>query len=253
MSSVKIKLMVVKKQTKISKQKNPESIKKLAVFDIDGTIFRKNLHFELINQLAWLKVFPNEVRHRLTEVYSSWIEHEGTYEDYRRALVDLYAEHIQGCSREDVLKAAQMVVPFHAKRTYVFSEALIKKLRKEGYHLLVISGSPIEIVEEYNKQYLKFDGVYGSVYETDKEGIYTGRAIFEPSRMKDKVVEKYIQEHGLSLDDSYGIGDTESDGGFLKLVAHPIAFNPNQNLKALAEKEGWKIVVEKKDVIYELN
>ena len=169
--------MVVKKQTKISKQKNPESIKKLAVFDIDGTIFRKNLHFELINQLAWLKVFPNEVRHRLTEVYSSWIEHEGTYEDYRRALVDLYAEHIKGCSREDVLKAAQMVVPFHAKRTYVFSEALIKKLRKEGYHLLVISGSPIEIVEEYNKQYLKFDGVYGSVYETDKEGIYTGRAI----------------------------------------------------------------------------
>jgi len=245
--------MVVKKQTKISKQKNPESIKKLAVFDIDGTIFRKNLHFELINQLAWLKVFPNEVRHRLTEVYSSWIEHEGTYEDYRRALVDLYAEHIKGCSREDVLKAAQMVVPFHAKRTYVFSEALIKKLRKEGYHLLVISGSPIEIVEEYNKQYLKFDGVYGSVYETDKEGIYTGRAIFEPSRMKDKVVEKYIQEHGLSLDDSYGIGDTESDGGLLKLGAHPIAFNPNQNLKALAEKEGWKIVVEKKDVIYELN
>ncbi|KKP81890.1 MAG: hypothetical protein UR83_C0064G0015, partial [Candidatus Moranbacteria bacterium GW2011_GWF2_35_54] len=29
---------------------------KLAVFDIDGTIFRKNLHFELMNELVWLKV-----------------------------------------------------------------------------------------------------------------------------------------------------------------------------------------------------
>ncbi len=241
-----------KKMNNNTQEEKKEAVKKIAIFDIDGTIFRKNLHFELINELAWLKIFPNEVRHRLTELYSSWIEHEGTYEDYRRALVDLYALHIKGCHEEDVKKAASMVIPFHAKRTYVFSEALIKKLRAEGYHLLVISGSPIEIVEEYNKQYLQFDGVYGSVYETDEQGVYTGRAIFEPSRMKDKVVENYIAEHGLSLEGSYGIGDTESDGSFLRLVEHPIAFNPNQNLKVMAEKEGWRLVVEKKDVIYEI-
>ena len=44
--------------------------RKLAVFDIDGTIFRKNLHFELINELSWLGAFPVDVRKRLTEVYS---------------------------------------------------------------------------------------------------------------------------------------------------------------------------------------
>ncbi len=227
--------------------------KKIAIFDIDGTIFRKNLHFELINELAWLKVFPNEVRHRLTELYSGWIEHEGTYEDYRKALVDLYAKHIKGCSREDVVKAAKIVIPFHEKRTYVFSEDLIKKLRAENYHLLVISGSPIEIVEEYNRDYLKFDAVYGSVYGLDENGIYTGEAIFEPSRMKGEVVKKYIEENDLTLEGSYGIGDTESDGSFLGLVENPIAFNPNQNLREMAEKEGWKIIVEKKDVIYEIN
>ncbi len=227
--------------------------KKIAIFDIDGTIFRKNLHFELINELAWLKIFPNEVRHRLTELYSGWIEHEGTYEDYRKALVDLYAQHIKGCSREDVIKAAKIVIPFHEKRTYVFSEDLIKKLRAENYHLLVISGSPIEIVEEYNKDYLKFDAVYGSVYGLDENGIYTGEATFEPSRMKGEVVKKYIAENNLTLEGSYGIGDTESDGSFLGLVENPIAFNPNQNLRAMAEKEGWKIIVEKKDVIYEIN
>jgi HAD superfamily hydrolase (TIGR01490 family) len=227
--------------------------KKIAIFDIDGTIFRKNLHFELINELAWLKVFPNEVRHRLTELYSGWIEHEGTYEDYRKALVDLYAKHIKGCSHEDVVKAAKIVIPFHEKRTYVFSEDLIKKLRAENYHLLVISGSPIEIVEEYNRDYLKFDAVYGSVYGLDENGIYTGEATFEPSRMKGEVVKKYIEENGLTLEGSYGIGDTESDGSFLGLVENPIAFNPNQNLREMAEKEGWKIIVEKKDVIYEIN
>ncbi len=226
---------------------------KIAIFDIDGTIFRKNLHFELINELTWMKVFPREARDQLADIYANWLKHEGTYEDYRKALVKLYSEHIKGCSEEAVLKASKLLIPFHAKRTYIYAERLIKQLRTEGYHLLVISGSPVEVVEEYNRQYLKFDGAFGSVYAIDKNGRYTGEASFEPSKNKGSLVEQYLYEHKLSLKDSYGIGDTESDISFLHLVDHPIAFNPNQNLKAVAEKEGWKIVVEKKDVVYEIS
>jgi phosphoserine phosphatase len=51
---------------------------------------------------------------------------------------------------------------------------------------------------------------------------------------------------------SYGIGDTESDVKFLEVVENPIAFNPNENLRKIAEKKGWRIVVEKKDVVYEI-
>jgi len=50
---------------------------KLAVFDIDGTIFRKNLAFELINELAWIGVFDKEVRQELVRHYSAgWIIRE---------------------------------------------------------------------------------------------------------------------------------------------------------------------------------
>lgn len=229
-----------------------EKKEKLAVFDIDGTIFRKNLHFELINQLAWLKVFPAEVRKRLTQVYTDWLEHEGTYEAYRRSLVDLYAEYIRGVTEEQVREASRIVVPFHMKRTYIFAEELIGKFRKEGYHIIAVSGSPIEIVEEYNEKYLNFDFVFGSVYEQDDEGRYTGGTVFEPVKSKGEVVKTYASEHGLELDESYGIGDTESDIDFLKIVEHPIAFNPNRNLKQVAEEERWRIVVEKKDVIYDI-
>lgn len=227
--------------------------KKIAVFDIDGTIFRKNLHFELINELAWMKIFPSEVRRTLTEVYTNWLEHEGTYEDYRKALVELYSKYIRGVTEEQVKQAAKIVIPFQAKRTYIFAEDLIQKLRAEKYHFLAVSGSPQEIVEEYNRHYLHFDHVFGSIYELDERGVYTGKAEFEPSLNKAEVVKQYVYEHGLSLDDSYGVGDTESDGSFLRLVTHPIAFNPNQNLKILAEKEGWRMVVEKKDVVYEIS
>lgn len=225
---------------------------KLAVLDIDGTIFRKNLHFELINELTWMKVFPYEVRNTLTEVYAKWLKHEGTYEDYRKSLVSLYATHIKGCLYEDIIKASKIVIPFHAKRTYIYAEQLIKKLRAQHYHIIAVSGSPIEVVEEYNNHYLKFDKVFGSIYALDDEKRYTGEAFFEPSKNKGVVVRQYIDEHQLTLADSYGVGDTESDITFLQLVTYPIAFNPNQNLKSVAEKEGWQIVVEKKDVVYEI-
>ena len=224
---------------------------KLAIFDIDGTIFRKNLAFELIDELAWMNLFSKKVRNELVQLYTSWLDHKGVYEDYRKALVALYGENIRGCRQEEVIAASKKVVPFYKDRTYVFTNNLIKKLKEENYNIIAISGSPSEIVEEYNR-YLGFDAVFGTVYELDKEGVYTGQAIFEPPKHKDHVVRQYLTENGLTLEGSYGVGDTESDAKVLDMVKNPIAFNPNSNLKEIAEKKGWRIVVEKKDVIYEI-
>lgn len=238
----------------ISKQRSTQKVRdKIAIFDIDGTIFRKNLHFELIDELTWLKVFPRKARNILTELYTNWLEHRGTYESYRRAIVDLYAQYIKGCSKKNVEDASRIVMPFYENRTYIFAEELIARLKKENYHIIAISGSPIEIVEEYNRRHLNFDAVFGSVYELDSKGIYTGGTVFEPTKNKGEVVRQYVFENNLNLRDSYGIGDTESDASFLEIVENPIAFNPNQNLKAIAEKNGWRIVVEKKDVINEMD
>ena len=224
---------------------------KIAVFDIDGTIFRKNLAFELIDELAWMGVFKKEVRNTLVRLYTKWLDHKGTYEEYRKALVLLYAENLKGCSKEQIVRASQEVIPFYKDRTYIFSDQLMEKLKEENYHIIAVSGSPSEIVEEYNK-YLNLNAVFGSVYEVDKNGIYTGKAIFEPTLHKGHVVKQYVTEKKLTFKGSYGIGDTESDAKFLEIVENPIAFNPNINLKKIAEENHWKIIVEKKDVIYEI-
>lgn len=223
---------------------------KIAIFDIDGTIFRKNLHFELIDELSWMKVFPRQVRKKLVELYTDWLEHKGTYEEFRKALVALYAEYIKGCKKSDVLEASEVVANFYKDQTYIYANQLIRELKEKKYHIVAISGSPLEVVEEYNRDKLHFDKVFGSVYEIDRDNIYTGKVIFEPVKDKGQLVRQYVSENNLSLKDSYGVGDTESDASFLRLVDNPIAFNPNQNLKEIAHKEKWEIIVEKKDVIY---
>lgn len=223
---------------------------KLAIFDIDGTIFRKNLHFELIDELVYMKIFEKDVRRELVQLYGHWLDHEGTYEAYRDKLVKLYEQHIKGCKQEDIVEASKIVAKFNAKRVYIFAKKKIEEL-SEDHLMLVISGSPIEIVAQYAKIF-KFDAHYGSVYEIDKKGVYTGNAIFEPTLNKGAVVKQFVAENNITLGGSIGIGDTESDASFLDLVDQPIAFNPNMNLKRISEKRKWKIVVEKKDVIYEL-
>lgn len=223
---------------------------KLAIFDIDGTIFRKNLHFELINELVYMGVFKKEVKDELQEYYGHWLDNEGTYESYRNKLVALYEQHIKGCRKEDIEKASKNVASFHAKRIYIFAKKMIEQMRKD-HTMLIISGSPSEIVKEY-AEIFKFDAYYGSVYGLDEDDRYTGEPVFEPTVDKGAVVKQYIAEHGISLRGSFGIGDTESDAKFLELVENPIAFNPNMNLRKIAEKKGWQIVVEKKDVVYEM-
>ncbi len=224
---------------------------KLAIFDIDGTIFRKNLHFELINELVWLGIFPKHIRGNLIKLYTGWLEHKGTYESYRKSLVELYEKYIVGKKVEDINLASEMFVAFHKNRTYLFAEKLIKKFKLENYHIIAVSGSPIEAVKEFNKAHLHFDKVFGTVYE-NKKGLYTGREEFTPVKDKGETVKQYVYENDLTLEGSYGIGDTESDAKFLELVSNPIVFNPNQNLKTIAEKNRWPIKVERKDIIYNI-
>ncbi|OGI27522.1 MAG: hypothetical protein A2359_04195 [Candidatus Moranbacteria bacterium RIFOXYB1_FULL_43_19] len=226
-------------------------MKKLAIFDIDGTIFRKNLHFELIDELSWRGIFSKDARKTLVQIYANWLEHRGTYEEYRKKIISTYEEELKGCSQKDVIDASRKVADFNKDRIYIFTRDLIKKLRKDKYAIIAISGSPIEIVKEYNK-HMKFDEVFGSVYETNGKGIYTGKSIFEPVKHKGHLVGQYISEKGLTLEGSAGVGDTESDISFLKMVSNPIAFNPNLNLEKVARRKNWRIVVEKKDVVYDM-
>ena len=225
-------------------------LRPIAIFDIDGTIFRKNLQFELLEGLSYKGIFPREVRNKLVEHYRAWLENRGSYEQYRINLVRLYRQCLKGCSSREVTRVAKKVAAFHHGRLFLYTSKLFEKLRKTHF-TLAVSGSPEEIVKEFN-QYLKFDGSFGTVFEVDKQGHYTGKESFTPVNNKAALAKRILAKEKCSWGDSYGVGDTDSDSSFLRIVENPIAFNPDKKLKLRAEREGWKIVVERKDVIYQI-
>ena len=227
--------------------------RRLAIFDIDGTLFRSSLVIELTNALVARGIFPKVAEQEMEKDYKAWVNREGEYADYIWKVVEVYRKYIVGRREEDISKTVDDVLAKEKKKLYRYTRDLIKKLKKEKFFLFAISGAPGHILTSFAKD-IGFDKYLGGYYEI-VDGEFTGKEPFgNPAEDKKKTLEVFLEsnENKFDLKTSIGVGDTESDIAFLEMVAHPIAFNPNLELAKYARKKGWRIVVERKDVIYDV-
>jgi len=227
-------------------------MQKVAFFDIDGTVFRSSLLIQLVEELVEAGVFPKYARDEYSDAYTAWSDREGTYEDYISAVVDTYVSHIKGVHYGELADIGRMVVARQGKRVYRYTRDLIKELKKDGYYIVAISQSPKTILDEFCKGY-GFDKVYGRMYELGPQDLFTGEMIdVHLIENKANIIRRVLENEDFSSDGSVGVGDTEGDISLLDMVAKPICFNPNAELFEHAKRVGWKVVVERKDVIYEI-
>ena len=126
---------------------------------------------------------------------------------------------------------------------------MLKKLKEEGYILLAISGSHLELVEKIARYY-GFDDWVGTIYKRG-DTAFTGEK-YVPSFVKKAALKKLISKHQLEIKDSYAVGDSFSDSAMLEIVENPIAFSPEKRLFEVARTKGWPVVIERKNMIYEL-
>ena len=226
--------------------------RKVAIFDIDGTIFRSSLLIEVTEALIKEKIFPKNAREIYKKEFRQWTERKGSYEDYIMAVVKAYLKNIKGVKHKDFSKVAKKVIAENNNKVYIYTRDLVKELKKKNYYLLAISNSPQEMVWDFCKK-LGFDKTYGRVYGLDKNDKYTGEVLYlDLISDKSKILKRAIEKQGLTLKGSIGVGDTEGDIPLMKIVEKPICFNPNKNLYDVAKQHGWEVVVERKDVVYEM-
>ncbi|HTP56963.1 MAG TPA: HAD family phosphatase [Candidatus Paceibacterota bacterium] len=232
---------------------------RLAIFDIDGTIFRSSLIIELFNELVRRGVFPGHAHREVERDYLNWLNRKGHYNDYIMRVVRVFYREIAGCSVKRVAPAVRATVTWQKDRVHRFPRELIGQLRRRGYRILAISNSPEPMVRQFARA-MGFDGAIGYTLEV-RDGIYTGRSIINGrvvpgASWMDKlaVLKRYIAEQNLRVDlrNSTMIGDSEGDLPLLSFVGKPIAFNPSLPLARIARRNGWRIVVERKDAVYDI-
>lgn len=224
----------------------------MAIFDIDGTIFRSSLLIELVEALIQEGIFPAGFWKKYEREYKEWLNRQGSYEKYILALVLAFNENIKGVRHVDFTRVGRRVIAFHQNRVYGYTRDLIKQLKAKKYYLLAVSHSPMEIVQDFARG-MGFNKVYGRIYEIGKGRRFTGARPYDHLiDDKGKILLRVAEKENLTLRGSVGVGDTESDVAFLKMVDRPICFNPNEKLYKRAKRRGWNIVVERKDVVYHL-
>ena len=219
-----------------------------AVFDIDGTIFRFSLLIELVKVLVRNGIFSPDIEGQFKAQYEQWQNRIGSYDDYIDNVVRAFRAHIRGVELAVVMDAARQVVDEQGQRSYIYTRGLIKAYRSQGLFLAYVSHSPHAVVGEFARHF-NFDAHQGTLYEVNEQGLLTGGLEDRNSFDKAEVLSRLVEEHNLDIEQSYAVGDTESDIQMLKLVTYPICFNPNHKLYKAAQDAGWPVVVERKDLI----
>lgn len=225
--------------------------RKFAAFDIDGTVARDAIFFAVVDELVRAGHLPADTGFRLNEKYEEYKQrkHKDVFNEYSQLSVDILLANLTKLTVSDYRKAVDRVMTQHKQYSYVYTRDLIKKLKTEGYFLIALSGSEMYGVQQFGEHY-GFDIAYGEAYE-EKDGYFTGK-IEQVVHKKDIHLKRIIKDNNLSLKGSIAVGDSKGDLGMLECVERPITFNPESRLYDIAIERGWEIVVERKNVIYEL-
>jgi HAD superfamily hydrolase (TIGR01490 family) len=226
--------------------------KPVAVFDIDGTVFRSSLTLEVVERLIEKGIFPLDAKDAYEDARVKWLNRKGDYQEYVDRVVKVFRAQIKGVPFEAAANAAGEVIEEMKDRVYRYTRDLSKELKKKGYYLLAISHTPKFIVDGFGYE-RGFDKTYGYFFTSGASGNFTGE-IEDEALMHNKaaILNRALRKENLTLAGSIAVGDTESDIPMLEAVETAIAFNPNKKLFDHAKRRGWKIVVERKDMIYEI-
>lgn len=222
-----------------------------AVFDIDGTLIRWQLYHAIADALAKRGHIDAKTHQKIKDARMVWKRrtHGEAFSAYQTELVTVYEKLLLDLSVKQFNEAVQAVFDEYKDQVYIYIRELVKRLKKDGYLLFAISGSQIEIVSKI-ASYYDFDDCVGTIYAHEKDK-FTGAVTIHLGG-KHVVLEELIAKHHASLAGSVAVGDGASDISMLEMIETPIAFNPEKKLFDYAKGKGWKIVIERKNMVYEL-
>jgi len=119
---------------------------------------------------------------------------------------------------------------------------LLDSHRSRSHELLIISATHLFVTEPI-AQMLGVQTVLATAPEII-DNRYTGRFLGTPTYQEGKVtvLKEWLNSSNHDLDGSYFYSDSINDISLLELVDIPVAVNPDEELKAIAQARNWKMI-----------
>lgn len=213
-----------------------------AFFDLDKTIIAKSSTLAFARPLSKAGMLSKRalLKAGIAQTYYSMFGADhAQLEKVRQELGQL----TKGWDRAEVEQLVAETVE-EVVSPLVFAEALamIDEHHRSGRKVVVISSSPREIVAPFGV-FLGVDEVVGTRPSVDADGRYTGEVEFYAyAEGKARAIREIADRDGLDLDECYAYSDSMTDLPMLEMVGHPVAVNPDKELRQVAEERDWLVV-----------
>ena len=218
-----------------------DSAPSAAFFDLDKTILVKSSSF------AFARPFYREGLIGRTDVirsaYAQFMFHtSGADHDQMETMRDYMSKLVTGWEVEKVQAiVAETLDEIIDPMVYQEALDLMAEHRDAGRDVVIISSSGTDVVEPIGAR-LGADLAIGTQVAIE-EGRYTGEILFYAyGEGKADAMRDLALERGYDLADCYAYSDSVTDVPMLDAVGHPVAVNPDANLRALALERGWPVV-----------
>lgn len=166
----------------------------------------------------------------------------GGDQDHMSRLMDQLAQMSAGVERsrfQEVIRSSLSTAIAPA----VYAEALdlIEAHHRAGHDVVVVSASSAEVVEPV-AELVGADRAIATRMEVDDEGRFTGRIAHSLLHgAKVQALEADAAAYGIDLGRSWAYSDSVTDRPMLEAVAHPVAVNPDRELRRLAAEKNWPV------------
>jgi phosphoserine phosphatase len=170
-------------------------------------------------------------------------------DDYRSGVIDFqtmaarayaaFASALAGTEVETAEAIARSVWARQRGQLFAFVPELLASLREHGCEPMLISGSPVEMVELVAED-LGIAVARGAVFGRDA-GRYTGSVDLSSGTPGEKPRILAAIGRELELDRCFALGNSLTDATLFECVGMPLAFEPDADLLTLADAHGWRV------------
>ncbi|HEY2074258.1 MAG TPA: HAD family hydrolase [Gaiellaceae bacterium] len=212
-----------------------------AFFDLDRTLLRRSSALALAGSFRERGVISRGQLAKAAGWQLLFVLRGADHEAVRKAAEDGLIL-LRGFT-PDKMRAlvADAMEPILQPLVYAEPLRLVEQHRERGEPVYIVSASLQEIVEAIADE-LGFDGALGTVCEV-RDGVYTGKALRSlHAENKAECVRELAASHGYDLAECTAYSDSHTDLPFLETVGHPVAVNPDRELRRAAADRGWPIL-----------
>ncbi|CAM2076604.1 MULTISPECIES: HAD-IB family hydrolase [Clostridia] len=199
-------------------------MEKLAIFDIDYTITRKETLMEFFKYLVSKDI--KNIKFLPRALYSGLMYGVKVYDEKR--VKECFLKFIENIDEAELAKLTKSFYDEKiSKILYKDAVDMIKKLKKEGYMVVLISASPEFYVKEFYA-IKEVDLIIGTKF-TFEGGKFIRKMDGNNCKGEEKVrrLNKVLKEKNIKVDfkNSYMFSDSLSDKPLLDLVGNPYLIN----------------------------